>query len=137
MDRTTRPCGWKCRQQINDVQVLVRLHRIDITLRTLQQHFVDTGCPAGVAINFKRGMSIEHVRICGAALAVIVSPCRACETQLFIEYFEGVIAIAQVSPEIDLPGIAPARGLVPSQLKRFLTAAARAEVICGEISCPE
>src|SRR5579859_145920 len=73
---------------------------IDAVVLALEQHLGDAGCAAKVAIDLERRMRVEHIRVYSAVFT------RGADGigEQFIEQFQGVVAVAEAGPAVDLPG---------------------------------
>lgn len=93
-DAAGRPDFGQCRQQI------------DLAGLGLEQHFANSGGVAEIAVDLKRRMGIEQIRVHAAAV-VHVHARIADQSQQIADQLVGPIAIVQPGPEIDFPGRAP------------------------------
>src|SRR5436309_6911300 len=78
-----------------------------LALVRLQQHFTDARGSAEIAINLKRRMSVEHVRI------------RPLRRKQHLQDQIGMLCIVQARPEIEPPAEAPTGSSVPANLQRL------------------
>ena len=93
-DVTVRPRRRKRRQQSN------------LSLVALQQHLGDCRRAAEVAVDLKRRVRVEHVRV------------GALRAEQELQDVVRVVAVAEPRPEVDPPGGGPARCLIAADLER-------------------
>ena len=89
--------------------------KIDHAVLTLQQHLREAGRAAEVAVYLEGRMGIEHIRIDTAMFAGGADGIG----EEFVEEFEGVVAVVEAGPAVDLPGEAPARAFVATIEERL------------------
>ena len=107
----------KGRQQIDQVSVFDAARSATVALLALQQHLVDARGTAEVAVDLERRVRVEHVAVGAATLAVVISAHAARDAKLLIQDLERVISITKSRIKIDLPRVAPPRGLIATQGK--------------------
>src|SRR5688572_19922938 len=73
------------------------------SIRTLHQHFCDTGGAAKIAVDLEGGMSIKKIIISTAATFISTCGCK-----LILDEFVCMIAIQHFCPPIYLPSHTPA-----------------------------
>ena len=92
----------------------------------LEKHFADACCSAEIAVDLEWWVGTEEVRICSADMLRLGIYLRVCAMRVLVcrveeaaEQLESSVAVAQASPEIHLPGPAPASRLISSTFERL------------------
>ena len=96
---------------------------LDLAVVALQEHLGDAGGRAEVAVDLERRVGVEEVR-------------QGVPRQGLDEHLVGVVAVEQAGPEVDLPGLAPARAAVAPEDQRLPRGPEELRACRGVISQP-